>query len=88
MKTVQSAGAAEYTNGCPGYDSKQTWVQVLTHAQGGCVVHRCQKKIPEKGWPVDENDVMHRKGARRILGILKKSVSWVENWTPCVKGRH
>ena len=25
----------------------------------------------------DVNDVMHRKRARRILGILKKSVSWV-----------
>ena len=56
----------------------QTCAQVLMHAQGGCVVHRCQNKNPrEKGWPVDVNDVMHRKRARRILGILKKSVSWV-----------
>ena len=42
----------------------QTWAQVLTRAQGGCVVHRCQIKIPEKGWPMDVNDVMHRKRAR------------------------
>ena len=35
-------------------------------------------------WPRDVNDVMHRKRARRILGIWEKSVSWVftskEGW--------
>ena len=42
------------------------------HARGGCVIHRCQNKNPRlKGWPVDMNDVIHRK---RVLGILKKSV--------------
>ena len=30
-------------------------------------------------WLGDVNDVMHRKHARRILGILKKSVNWVES---------
>ena len=34
-------------------------------------------KIPYKMWPWDVNDVMHRKRARRIRGIWKKSVSWV-----------
>ena len=43
----------------------QTWAQVLTRARGGCFVHRRQNENP-----------MHRKRARRILGILKKSVSW------------
>ena len=51
----------------------QTWALVLTRVRGGCVVHRCQNENPrKKGWPVDVNDVMHRKRARRILGILKK----------------
>ena len=42
--------------------------------QGECVVHRCQNKNP-KGWPVDVNDVMHRK---RTRGGFWKKVSWVE----------
>ena len=51
---------------------------MLTRARGGCVVRRCQNKNPrENGWPVDVNDVMHRKRAQRILGDLKKS-QWVE----------
>ena len=55
----------------------QTWAQVLTHARGGCVDHRCQNKNSRlKGFPVDVNDVMHRKRARRILGTSKKSMSW------------
>ena len=33
-------------------------------------------KIPEKGWPVDGNDVMHWQRMQRIWGILKKSLSW------------
>ena len=28
-------------------------------------------------WPWNVNDIMHRKRARRILGIWEKSVSWV-----------
>ena len=52
----------------------QTWAQVLTCTWGGCVVHRCQNKNPrERIRPGDVNDIMHRKRARRILGILKKS---------------
>ena len=49
----------------------QTWVQVLTGLRGGCVVHRCQNENPIErltNWC-----------ARRILGDLKKSVSWVES---------
>ena len=35
---------------------------MLTRVRGGCVVHRCQNKNAwSKGWPVDVNDVMHRK---------------------------
>ena len=30
-------------------------------------------------WRHDLNDVMHRKRAQRILGVLKKSVTWVES---------
>ena len=44
----------------------------------GCVIQRYRNKNPRwKIWPEDVNDVMHRKRARRILGIWEKSVSWV-----------
>ena len=26
----------------------QTWAQVLTRTRGGCVIHRCQNKIPDR----------------------------------------
>ena len=55
----------------------QTWAQVLTLVREDVSFSDVKVKIPEKGWPVDVNDVMHRKRARRIFGILKKSFSWV-----------
>ena len=57
------------TNLCTGVDAR---------ARAVCVVHRCQNKNPRsKGGPVDVNDVMHRKRARKIWEIFEK-VSWVE----------
>ena len=55
-------------------------------AQSGRVTQRCHNSPDEKRGLEGANDVTHRKRARRILGILKKSVSWVENWTPNEKG--
>ena len=53
----------------------QTWAQMLTRTRGEDVSFTDVKiKIPGSR---DVNDVMHRKRARRILGDLKKSVSWV-----------
>ena len=54
----------------------QTWEHVLTRAREDVSFTDVKIKIPEKDWPVDVNDVMHRKHARRILGILKRSLSW------------
>ena len=57
----------------------QTWVQVLTRARGGCVVHRCQNKNPIERWTSGcEWRHAPEAHARSILGILKKSVSRVE----------
>ena len=57
----------------------QTWPQVLTRVQGGCVVHRCQNKNPIESLTSGcEWRHAPEACARRILGILKKSVSWVE----------
>ena len=54
-------------------------MQVLTRARGGCVVHRCQNKNPiERLTSGCEWRHAPEARARRILGILKKSVSWVE----------
>ncbi len=53
----------------------QTWARVLTQTRWEDVPFTDVKiKIPGPG---DVNDVTNRKRARRILGILKKSVSWV-----------
>ena len=58
----------------------QTWVQVLTRARGGCVVHRCQNKnLIERLTSGCEWGHAPEARARRILRILKKSVSWVES---------
>ena len=57
----------------------QTWVRVLACARGGRVIHSCQNKNPIErltsgcGW-CHAPEVR----TRRIWGILKKSVSWVE----------
>ena len=50
-------------------------MQVLPRARGENVSF-IDVKIPEKGWPVDVNDVMHRKCAKDF-GRFEK-VSWVE----------
>ena len=52
---------------------------MLTRARGGCVVHRCQNKNPIERL-TSGCEWRHAPEARawRILGILKKSVSWVE----------
>ena len=55
-------------------------MQVLTHTQGGCVAHRCQNRDPiERLTSGCEWRHAPEAHARRILGILKKSVSWVES---------
>ena len=55
---------------------------VNARARGGCVVHRCQNKNPIERL-TSGREWRHAPEVRawRILGILKKSVSWVENWT-------
>ena len=65
----------------------KTWVQVLTRVRGGCVVHRCQNKNPiERLTSGCEWRLAPEAHARRVLGILKKSVSWVESCCPKKKG--
>ena len=55
-------------------------MQVLTRARGGCVIHRCQNKNPiERLTSGCEWRHVPEVCARRIWGILKKSVSWVES---------
>ena len=55
-------------------------MQVLTRTWGGCVVHRCQNKNPiERLTRGCEWRHTPEAGVRRIWGILKKSVSWLES---------
>ena len=63
----------------------QTCVQVLTRARGGCVV----KDVKERLTSGCEWCHAPEERARRILWILKKSVSWVEtrDWTRRVNFR-
>ena len=55
----------------------QTWLQVLTQARGGCVVHRCQNKNPIERL-TSGCEWCHVPEAH-MQRILKKSVSWVES---------
>ena len=56
----------------------QTWAQVFTRTRSGRVIQWCHNRNPRSETGLGRaNDVTHRKRARRIWGIWKKSVNWV-----------
>ena len=54
--------------------------------QSGHFTQRCHNSLDGKWGLESVNDITHRNCVQRIWGDLKKSVSWVENWTPNKKG--